>query len=48
MALSQKNTYVDALLFGDHSALKEGDLSRRTNRIICVVTGLFLRGHFIT
>jgi F-type H+/Na+-transporting ATPase subunit alpha len=47
MALNLEKTYVGAVLFGDDSALKEGDLSRRTNSIISVPTGLFLRGRVV-
>jgi len=47
MALNLEKSYVGAVLFGDDSALKEGDLSRRTKSIISVPTGLFLRGRVV-
>ena len=47
MALNLENSFVGAVLFGNDSALKEGDFSRRTKSIISVPTGLFLRGRVV-
>lgn len=47
MALNLEKGFVGAVLFGNDSALKEGDLSRRTKSIISVPTGLFLRGRVV-
>jgi F-type H+-transporting ATPase subunit alpha len=47
MALNLEKACVGAVLFGDDSALKEGDLCRRKGSIISVPTGLFLRGRVI-
>jgi retron-type reverse transcriptase len=47
MALNLEKEFVGAVLFGNDAALKEGDLSRRTQSIISVPTGLFLRGRVL-
>lgn len=47
MALNLENSFVGAVLFGNDSSLKEGDLSRRTKSIISVPTGLYLRGRVV-
>lgn len=47
MALNLEKAFVGAVLFGNDSALKEGDLSRRTKSIISVPVGLFLRGRVV-
>lgn len=47
MALNLEKGCVGAVLFGDDSALKEGDICKRTGSIIRVPTGLFLRGRVV-
>lgn len=47
MALNLEKSFVGAVLFGNESALKEGDLSRRTKSIISVPTGLYLRSRVV-
>lgn len=47
MALNLEKAFVGAVLFGNDSTLKEGDISRRTKSIISVPTGLFLRGRVV-
>jgi proton translocating ATP synthase F1 alpha subunit/group II intron reverse transcriptase/maturase len=47
MALNLEKQYVGAVLFGNEAALKEGDIARRTQSIISVPTGLYLRGRVI-
>jgi F-type H+/Na+-transporting ATPase subunit alpha len=47
MALNLEKEFVGAVLFGNESALKEGDFARRTKSIISVPTGLFLRGRVV-
>jgi flagellar biosynthesis/type III secretory pathway ATPase len=47
MALNLEKKFVGAVLFGNEAALKEGDICRRTQSIISVPTGLYLRGRVV-